>query len=91
MHQLAGELGLSEATSQHHVEVLAARGLLDIRLSGEHLVCRYDPVTPDLRRDVDRLIEAYGTSRAAILQFVLKRSRRPLRDFSDAFKLRGSD
>ena len=85
----AGRVGLPDAVARHHLETLAARGLLQISVASEVLYS-YAPKNADLRRYADQLSEQYATARMAIMRFVVSHSRR-LKRFSDAFKLRAPE
>lgn len=85
------QLGVREPAAQHHLERLAGRGLLDARLGDEHVLYKYDPLSPDLRRAVDLLAEHYASARTAVVHLVTNHTRQPLRDFGAAFRLRGRD
>ena len=83
---IAAHLGLPDALARHHLETLAARGLLQISVAAEMLYF-YAPKNAELRGYADQLSEHFATARMAIVRFVASHSRR-LKPFSDAFKLR---
>lgn len=85
--QIAAELRMSAQTANRHLETLAQRGLLDVRLFTD-LLYRYEPVSDNLRHGVELLVDYYQESRAAVVRFVMTRSRRSIKDFADAFRLR---
>ena len=82
----AAHLGLPDAVARHHLETLAARGLLQISVAAEVLYF-YAPKNAELRRYADQLSAQFATARMGIMRFVASHSRR-LKPFSDAFKLR---
>ena len=88
---LTEQLGYSESAAQHDLERLAGQGLLDTRLGEEHVLYKYEPLSPDLRRAVDLLAEYDASARTAVVHFVTNRTRRSSRDFGAAFRLRGRD
>jgi DNA-binding transcriptional ArsR family regulator len=89
--RMSDELGLAESVAQHHLERLAGQGLLNATLGGDHVLYRYDPLSSDLRCAVDLLAEYYTSARTSVVQFVTNRARQSLRDFGEAFRLRGQD
>jgi predicted ArsR family transcriptional regulator len=87
--EVGSEMGISIAAARRHLETLAARGLLEIRV-GEETSYTYRPKSDDLARYCDMLAQHYITSRAAVLGFVATESRLSAKRFAEAFKLRGS-
>jgi hypothetical protein len=85
---VADQLRLTRPAAASHLESLARRSLLDVRI-GEGIHYRYGPVTPRLTEAVDRLAEAWLHHREAILVWVVSRRKRSLTDFSDAFRFTG--
>jgi hypothetical protein len=88
-HAVAMRLGVSDAVARHHLETLAARGLLQTAI-GNEVTYGYGPKTADLRRYADELVERYRTARTTILRYVAASPRRVKR-FADAFKLRDTE
>jgi predicted ArsR family transcriptional regulator len=88
-HAVGQALGVTDTVARHHLETLAARGLLQITVGAE-LSYSYAPKTGELRRYADQLVERYATSRTAVLRFITSNPRR-LKQFSDAFKLRDEE
>lgn len=84
---VATELNVAVGVARHHLETLAARGLLEVRV-GDETAYRYRPKSEDLARYCDLLARHYVTSRQAVLGFVAAESRRSIKHFADAFKLR---
>ena len=87
---VASEINVSAGVARTYLETLAARGLLEVRV-GEETAYRYRPKSEDLARYCDLLAQHYITSRHAVLGFVATQSRRSLKHFADAFKLRDPD
>jgi len=54
---LARRLALEEAVVRDHLERLAGRGLLDVKLGAEDVVYRYDAASVGLRGVVERLAQ----------------------------------
>ena len=84
---VASELNLPGGVTRTYLETLAARGLLEVRV-GEETTYRYRPKSEDLGRYCDLLAQHYITSRQAVLGYVAAESRRSIKHFADAFKLR---
>jgi DNA-binding IclR family transcriptional regulator len=85
--EVAAALRLTPAIARRDLETLAARGLLEVRV-GEETAYRYRPKLEELGRYCDLLAQHYVTSRQTLLGFVATESRRSLKRFADAFKLR---
>ncbi|HEY7790220.1 MAG TPA: hypothetical protein VIC33_06905 [Vicinamibacterales bacterium] len=90
VRDLATDLRIPPAAVRRDLETLAARGLLEIKVSGETLY-RYGPKTDELRQYGDQLAQHYITSRHLVLNFVSTHARSSARRFADAFKLRDKD
>ncbi len=86
--QMAVRLALSEESVNRHMEALVQKGLFDVKIANDVLY-RYDPVSDDLGRGADLLAAYYQTSRMAVIRFIAGQDRRSMKDFSDAFRLRG--
>ena len=87
---VATALRLTPAAARRDLETLAARGLLDVRVA-EETTFGYRPKSEELGRYGDLLAQCYVTSRQALLGFVATESRRSLKRFADAFKLRNPE
>lgn len=83
----SAELGVSDSSTRHHLETLAARGLVHITI-GEEASYSYAPKRPALGGYVDQLLEHYAHSRTTILRLIASGPRRGMKRFADAFKLR---
>jgi len=81
---LSAETGLAPAATRHHLETLAARGLLRAE-AGAEVQYAYDPKSPELRRFGELAAEYYGSNRDIVIRFIAARAART---FAGAFKLR---
>jgi hypothetical protein len=86
--EVGPELGMPVAAARRDLETLAARGLLEVRVSENEIGYRYGPKTPDLARYADLLAQHYITARPAVLGFVARESSQSIKRFADAFRLR---
>ncbi len=59
---LARRLVLKEPMVRDHLERLAGRGLLDVKLGAEDVMYRYDAASVDLHAVVDRLARCYANA-----------------------------
>jgi hypothetical protein len=87
---IATELRIPVAAARRNVETLAARGLLEVRVS-EEIAYRYGPKSDDLRRYCDLLAQYYLTARQSVIGFVAVGARLSIKRFSDAFRLRSPE
>jgi hypothetical protein len=78
---------MEPSAARHDLETLAARGLLEVLVASE-TGYRYRPKSGELARYCDVLAEQYITSRQTVLGYVATQSRRSIKRFADAFKLR---
>ena len=86
---IAGQLGLRREDAASALEMLAGQNLLDVRL-GETIKYRFAPATAGQREAIRQLGELWRDQRGlVVLQVTAK--QRALRDFSKAFRLRGSE
>jgi hypothetical protein len=85
--EVAAVLRVPTARARHDLEILTARGLLDVRVA-EETSYRYGPKTSDLGRYCDLLAEYYVTARQTVFGFIASESRLSIKRFADAFKLR---
>jgi len=79
---------LTERSAEGHLETLAGRNLLDVRLT-ESVLYRFSPAPPELTLDVKQLAESYRERRGELLALLAPRRRKSLQDFSDAFRISG--
>ena len=81
------QLGLSAEQAQSALDALAARNLLDIRISDD-VRYQFRPGRPDLEQVALETSEVYRRRPAVVIQVVSGGTSRGVRDFSDAFRLR---
>lgn len=84
---VASELRIDLDQAANILIRLRRTGLL--RAEGE--VYRFHPRDPALAEAVAKLAEVYPTYRVAIVSLIYARPTGPIRDFSDAFRLRKED
>ena len=87
---VATDLGTAAAPTRRDLEILAARGLLEVHV-GEETAYRYRPKSEDLARYGDLLAQHYITSRPAVLGFVATESRLAAKRFANAFRILETD
>jgi hypothetical protein len=80
----------STTSTRQGLDRLAARNLLDIRVT-EEVRFRYGPGTPELVTAGAALSDAYRKNPLAIAGLVGARGPRSLRTFADAFRIRRDD
>ena len=85
---VAQEMSLSDHVVRHHLESMAARGLIAVTVAGDASTWRYAPKTDTLRRLGDELVEAYQRTPMAVVRLVAANARPSIRSISDAFRLR---
>jgi hypothetical protein len=86
---VAQRLRLSESRVADDLEAICRRGLLDVRIASAVLY-RFSPATPALALEADRVSDAYKQRRGDLVELLTSRRRqRSLKDFSDAFRLKG--
>ena len=87
---IAKELGIGNTAARHSLDHLARGNLLDIRITGD-VRYQFNPGTAELESAALACAAAYRTNPVAVVQMVAGSSRRSLRDFADAFRIRGND
>jgi len=86
---VAQRLQLSKSRVADDLETICRRGLLDVRIASSVLY-RFSPATPALALEADRVTDAYRQRRGDLVELLTsRRRRRSLKDFSDAFRLKG--
>ena len=85
--ELAAELYLAASPTGRDLEVLATRGLLEIRL-GNDVQYRFAPASPELERAAAVLAEMYRTQRVDVLSYIVRRKGRAIQHFAEAFDFR---
>jgi hypothetical protein len=86
----SSELGLHPESSRRALDHLAAHNLLAIRVTGD-VRYQYQPGEPGLADAARAFAETFRAQRAAVLQLVVRRERRSIRDFAEAFRIRRDD
>jgi hypothetical protein len=86
----ARELVLREQVARHALDHLATRNLLDIRITGD-VRYQFRPGTDELRAATLAVEEAYRANQLALVQLVAGATRKSIRDFADAFRIRRND
>lgn len=84
---VAGELRID---SEQAAEILARLNRVGL-LRAEGASYRYRPRSPQLAEAVATLAQLYPTYRVAIVWEIYSRPSGPIRDFSDAFRMRNED
>jgi predicted ArsR family transcriptional regulator len=84
------ELGISRTAARRALDHLASRNLMDIRVTGD-VRYQFRPGTEGLLAAAVAVSEAYRTRPAALINLVASGSRRSIRDFADAFRIRKDD
>jgi hypothetical protein len=88
--RMAAEVRMPAAAVLDRMEELCRRGLLEVRI-GEDLVFRYAPARPELDRAAMALAHVYPAWRVAIAELIVSKRGDPVRDFSEAFRIRRED
>lgn len=87
----ARELVMPMTTARRALDHLAARNLLDIRITAE-LRYQFRPGTEALRSAARAFVTAYDAEPEALVALVAKKTPpRHARDFADAFRIRRDD
>lgn len=86
----ARELGMTATAARRGLDALAARNLLDIRITGD-VRYQFRPGTDALRDAAVATEETYRMNPLAVVRLVARTDRRGLRDFADAFRIRPDD
>ena len=85
------ELGLHEPEARRLLEHLAARNLLDIRVTAD-VRYQYRPGSAELAAAAEAALAAFKANPAAVWRaLVRKGGGRAIRDFTDAFRIRRDD
>jgi hypothetical protein len=87
---IAEHIGNPTVSTRQGLDRLAARNLLDIRVT-EEVRFRYGPGTPELAAAGTAFLDAYRKNPLAIAGRVAARRPRSLRTFADAFRIRRDD
>ena len=81
------ELGIPTSRTRAMLDSLAARNLLDIRIT-EDIRYQFRPGTASLEEAALALAAVYQRNPASIVHFIARSARRSVRDFADAFRVR---
>jgi len=84
------ELGIPVKRARAALDALAARNLLDMRITDD-VHYQFRPGTSELQDSALAVAEAYKRSPAAVVQVVVRTAPRSIRDFADAFRMRRRD
>ena len=87
---VAKALGLDPAVARRSLEHLATRNLLAIRVTND-VRYQFQPGEPGLAAACVAFAEAYRTNPLAMLRLASEQSRRGIRAFADAFRIRRDD
>jgi hypothetical protein len=86
----ARELGTTVGSARRALDHLAAHNLLDIRITAD-VRYQFRPGTQDLYDAAMDFADQYRTRPLPLLELVSGTSRRNVRDFADAFRIRRDD
>ena len=84
------DLGIPAKQAQASLDHLAKHNLLDIRITGE-VRYQFRPGSDELRETAFAALEEFRRRPVQILEVVTGTSRRSIRDFADAFRIRRDD
>ena len=84
------QLGIGTAAARRALDHLARGNLLDIRITGD-VRYQFKPGTPQLDAAALACATAYRSNPIALAQLIANSSRRQVRDFADAFRIRPDD
>lgn len=87
---MARELGIGLTAARRTLDDLARGNLLDIRITGD-VRYQFNPGTAELEAAALACAAVYRTNPVALVQLVAGSSRRSVRDFADAFRIRRDD
>jgi hypothetical protein len=84
---LSRELGIPKHVGRTVLERFARSNLLEIRFTDD-VRYQFRPGTPELHGGAAALVAAYRTKPIVLIQHLTRQTRRSVRDFADAFRLR---
>jgi hypothetical protein len=87
---MARHLGISTSAARRTLDHLARGNLLDIRITGD-VRYQFKPGTAALEAAALACAAKYRADPISIIQLVTDSTRRNVRDFADAFRIRGKD
>jgi len=85
--EVADVLRIGPTWAEPHLVGLCARGMLVCTNEAEKRY-RYQPNSAELAAAIDELAQSYAERRVSVTALIFSRPPSPLRDFSDAFRLR---
>lgn len=85
--EVADALRIGPSWAEPHLMGLCTRGML-VCTSEPEKRYGYHPNSPELAAAIDELAECYAERRVSVTALIFSRPPNPLRDFSDAFRLR---
>ena len=83
---IATEIGVPVGAAAATLETLASRNLLDVRIT-EAVLYKLDPTSPEVRRCLDRTLDAAWRNRSDVIRAIVRRPS-AAQDFADAFRMR---
>lgn len=86
--EIARALYLDGNSVSDMLTALVRRGLIGARRDGPRTRFVFEPASPEVARAIDTLATTYAERRVAITGLIYAKPQDPLRDFSDAFRLR---
>lgn len=88
---LAQEIQAKPEEMGRHLAALRSRGLLITETREADLFCRWGPATPELENDLRKVLQFYRERPVSMIKLVYAQAADPLRNFADAFRLRGEE
>jgi hypothetical protein len=85
--RMATELRMSSQAVLERMEEMSGRALLEARADDGRFF-RYAPVRPETERTVSEQARLYPDWRVAIIELIFARRVDPVREFSEAFRIR---
>jgi hypothetical protein len=87
---VAERASLSDTAARHHLESMAARGLVAITV-GSELSYRYAPKSDALRRYGDLLVAQYRRAPMSVIRLIASTVAPSVKRIADAFRLRARE
>ena len=87
---VARELGITTRQAHAALDHLAKHNLLDIRITGD-VRYQFRPGNDELRAAADACVDEFRRRPVQILEVLTGATRRSIRDFADAFRIRRDD
>ncbi len=86
--EIADELQFGIGRAEEILEGFGRENFVDVKVSAD-VFYRFNPGTPALRKQVDQVADASQRNRIEVIKLVTAGETDPLRDFADAFRIRG--